>query len=336
MNYSLVGQFPKTRLRRNRQFLWLRNMVAEFNVQNTDLIQPIFIRTSDIPSDIPSLPGIKRYTLDELPEIIQKIEHLGIPAIALFPVISSHLKDEFGKNAVDENNLLCTAVRKIKSLTQNLGIIVDVALDPYTTHGHDGLLINGVIDNDKTNKVLVKQALVLAAAGADIIAPSDMMDGRIQAIRTELDNNAFSNVSIMSYAAKFASAFYGPFRDAVCVKGLQGIGDKLTYQLDPRNYDQAMQEIAQDIQEGADMIIIKPGMPYLDIIQRTHENFNIPLIVYQVSGEYSMIKAAAQNGWVNEMNCFMETMYSFKRAGARSIITYAAMEIASFIHQTTY
>jgi porphobilinogen synthase len=330
---SFYGQFPETRLRRLRTHSWLREMVQETRLHPSDLILPIFIRQPDGPAGIPSMPGVKRWTIAELPQIIEQVVEAGIPAIDLFPLTPQELKTPDGKEAFNPENLICQAIRAIKELTPHLGVITDVALDPYTSHGHDGVWDGHTVDNDLSLELLTKQSLVQAQAGADIIAPSDMMDGRVAAIRKALDENNFQDRAIMSYAAKYASAFYGPFREAVGAVKLPGqggrpVGDKKTYQMNPANGEKALREVAQDLNEGADMVMVKPGLPYLDVISRVRETFNVPTFAYQVSGEFSMIKAAAANGWIDEQEVMEECLIGLKRSGATGIFTYAALEIA--------
>jgi len=277
------------------------------------------------------MPGIYRFSLDLLQKEIEIVSALGIPAIALFPKIENHLKNSEGSEALNKDNLICKAIQISKKTNPNLGVICDVALDPFTDHGHDGVIFNNQIDNDKTLKILCEQALVQADAGCDIIAPSDMMDGRVGFIRDKLDDNGFVNVQIMSYAVKYASAFYGPFRDAVGSSINLSNKSKSSYQMDPANSDEAIREVALDINEGADMVIVKPGMPYLDIIHKIKQEFNIPLYAYQVSGEYSMIKGAINNGWFDEEKIVFESLMAFKRAGCNGIITYFAPYIANLL-----
>ena len=322
------GTYPNTRLRRLRQAAWVRDLCAENDLTPSDLIWPIFIRDEGTSPLISSMPGVNRLTLEELIEAAQQAADVGIPAIALFPTTPAHLRSPDGSEALNPDNLICQAVRTIKSLNLNIGIITDVALDPYTDHGHDGIIINGVLDNDATIEILEQQAYIQAQAGADALAPSDMMDGRIAAIRDYLDDQGCQDRLLISYAAKYASSFYGPFRQAVGISALGNLKDKKTYQLNPANSDEAMREIAQDIQEGADMIIVKPGMPYLDIIQRASTEFNIPALAYQISGEYAMLRAAIQNGWLDGDRVILESLIGFKRAGAKGILTYFAFDIA--------
>ncbi len=325
---NIQGNFPKTRLRRNRMKDFSRRLVAENNLGTNDLILPLFVcEGNNIEDPIQSMPGVSRYSIDKLLHKVEEAVKLSIPAIAIFPQIETSLKNKEGSLAFDENNLVCRSIKSIKKEFFDIGIICDVALDPFTDHGHDGLVIDNKIDNDRTLEVLEKQALVQVHAGCDVIAPSDMMDGRIGRIRTVLDNNNFQNTLILSYAAKYASAFYGPFRDAIGSGSKLGKDGKLTYQMDPSNSDEALREVAFDINEGADMVMVKPGMPYLDIISRIRAEFKVPTFAYQVSGEYSMIKDSINKGWFNE-KVIMESLLSFKRAGANGILTYFALDIA--------
>jgi porphobilinogen synthase len=327
-NFSL-GEFPKTRLRRNRQTRWIRNIAAQNKLAPSDLILPLFvIEGKNKEEKIAKLPDVSRLSIDLIVKKAKEAASLGIPAIMLFPAIDQKLKTADGKEALNKKNLICRTISELKNKVPEIGVIADVALDPYTSHGHDGILdTEGYVENDATIETLCAQALVQAEAGCDIIAPSDMMDGRIGVIRDALDDAGFINVGLMSYAAKYASSFYGPFRDAVG-SSVKLKSDKKTYQMDFRNSDEAMREIALDINEGADMIIVKPGMPYLDIVARAKENFALPIISYQVSGEYSMLKIAAQNGAFDFELALMESLTCFKRAGASSIITYGAIEAA--------
>ena len=325
---NIQGNFPSTRLRRNRMKEFSRRLVAENNLNVNDLILPLFVCDGNkIEDPIQSMPGVSRFSIDKVLTQIEKASKLNIPAIALFPQIDSTLKDSDGKLATDENNLVCRSIQTIKKTFPNIGIICDVALDPFTDHGHDGLVVNNKIDNDKTLDVLEKQALIQANAGCDIIAPSDMMDGRVGRIRNALDKNNLQDTLILSYAAKYASGFYGPFREAIGSGSNLGKDGKLTYQMDPSNSDEALREVALDIGEGADMVMVKPGMPYLDIIFRIKSEFKVPTFAYQVSGEYSMIKESINKGWLNE-KVIMESLLSFKRAGANGILTYFALEAA--------
>ena len=332
-----INSFPRVRMRRNRLSEFSRKIVSENNFSVNDLIYPIFITYgSKIKEEINSMPGIYRFSLDQLHKEIEYISSLNIPAIALFPKIENELKTPDGKEALNSNNLICEAIKISKKVNPDLGVITDVALDPYTDHGHDGIIHNNQIDNDLTLDILCKQAIVQAQAGCDILAPSDMMDGRVGAIRDTLDEHGFINVQIMSYAAKYASSFYGPFRDAVGSAVNLSKKSKKSYQMDPANSAEALREIRLDINEGADMIIIKPGMPYLDIISKAKNEFNFPVIAYQVSGEYSMIRAAIQNGWFDEEKIIFETMMCFKRAGCDAIITYFAPFVAQKLINKTF
>ena len=321
-------KFPLTRLRRNRQSANLRALVAENALSSDDLIQPIFIKEGlKGKESIESLPGVSRLGLDVLNEEIRELESAGIKAIALFPVIDSSKKDDKGSESLNEDNLVSQAIKQIKEISEMV-IISDVALDPYTSHGHDGLInAGGYVDNDLTLPVLTEQALVLAKAGADIIAPSDMMDGRVKSIRDAFEAKGYVNTLILSYAAKYSSKFYGPFREAVGSSANLGVGSKDTYQMDVSNVKEALQEVAMDIEEGADIVMVKPGMPYLDIVKAVKDEFSIPTFAYQVSGEYAMLKGAIDKGWLSE-EAFMESLLCFKRAGADCILTYAAKEIA--------
>jgi porphobilinogen synthase len=298
-----------------------------------DLIWPVFIHDGDNRrTAIPSMPGVDRLTLDLLVEAVGNAKDLGIPAVALFPATDPQKKSAAAEEAVNPENLVCRAVRAIKAAHgDGLGVMCDVALDPYTSHGHDGLLRDGYVVNDETVQVLCQQAVVQARAGCDIIAPSDMMDGRIGAVRRALDEAGFDRVQIMSYAAKYASAFYGPFRDAVGSATSLGGGDKKTYQMDPANSDEALREVALDIDEGADMVMVKPGMPYLDIVTRVKQTFGMPTFAYQVSGEYAMLCAAADNGWLDRQRTVLESLLAFKRAGADGVLTYFAVEAARLL-----
>ena len=324
---KIIGSFPKIRLRRLRKSKWIRDLVSETTISNNDLILPIFIREGKNKIDsIKSMPDVKRYTIDKLPIILKQVKKYKIPAVALFPYTSKNKKDKIGSEALNPNNLVCRSIRYIKEKFPTIGIITDVALDPYTSHGHDGVIIDNKINNDATIKILVKQALLQAKMGCDIIAPSDMMDGRVGEIRKILDKNNFNDTSILSYAVKFASNFYGPFRDAVGSKSNLK-KDKKTYQMDFRNISESYREVALDIKEGADMIMVKPGLPYLDIIGKIKNRFKIPVLAYQVSGEYSMIKNAIRKKLLDEESIF-ESIISFKRAGACAIVTYFAIDIA--------
>jgi porphobilinogen synthase len=320
-------KFPLTRLRRLRSKPFIRDMVRENVLTGDDLIQPLFIKEDLKGTEvIPQMPGISRFGLDSIENEIEELANLGIKSVALFPVINPDKKDEFGTEAINQNNLICNAIEKIKNLVPEIIIISDVALDPYTSHGHDGILVDGYVDNDKTLDQLVKQSLALAESGADIIAPSDMMDGRIKLIRNALEEKDFKNIILLSYAAKYNSKFYGPFRSAVGSSSNLGKSTKAEYQMDVANSSEALHEVALDISEGADIVMVKPGMPYLDIISKVKETFNVPTFAYQVSGEYSMLKSAIENKWL-EPEVMSESLLCFKRAGADAVLTYAAKEI---------
>ena len=324
----ITGKYPSLRLRRTRKYNWSRRLTQENNLSSGDLIYPIFlIEGKNKKQSIKSMPGVYRYSIDQLGMIINNVIKHKIPMVALFPSTPNNKKDKFGTEALNENNLVCKAIRFIKKrFKNNIGIMSDVALDPYTSHGHDGLIKNGYVINDETVNVLIKQALMQAQMGCDVIAPSDMMDGRVGKIRKYLDKNKFHDVQILSYAVKFASNFYGPFRDAVgSRKSLKS--DKKNYQMDFSNNNESLREVALDIKEGADMIMVKPGLPYLDIIQKVKENFKIPVLAYQVSGEYSLIKNGINNKFINE-EAIIESLMCFKRAGASAIVSYFALDIA--------
>ena len=320
----ITGKFPNLRLRRNRKTEWSRRLTAENNLTASDFILPIFvIEGKNKKQPIKSMPGVFRYSIDKLGYILDKALKLKIPMIALFPYIDLSKKDSHGSEALNEDNLICRATRYVKEKYKNqIGIMCDVALDPYTIHGHDGLLKSGCILNDETIKILIEQSLIQAQMGCDVIAPSDMMDGRIGAIRKSLDKNGFQSTQILSYAIKFSSSFYGPFRDAVGSKKLLK-GNKKTYQMDFRNKDESLREVILDIKEGADMVMVKPGLPYLDIIKLVKNNFKIPTIAYQVSGEYSILENAIKHGLIDN-NAIVESLYAFKRAGANAIVSYYA------------
>jgi porphobilinogen synthase len=331
----IAAPFPKTRLRRNRRNAWSRRLVAEARLEAADLIWPVFVLDGrNRREPVASMPGVERLSVDRLLPLLEEAAVLGIPAIALFPVTPPELKSPDGSEALDPGNLMCRAVRAIKAALPDLGVICDVALDPYTTHGQDGLIDDeGYVLNDETLAVLAQQALVQAEAGCDVIAPSDMMDGRIGVIRKTLDEAGRHHTRIMSYAAKYASAFYGPFRDAVGSSGALGKCGKETYQLDPANTDEALREVAMDLAEGADMVMVKPGMPYLDVVRRVKDAFGVPTFAYQVSGEYAMIQAAAVNGWLDGERTMMEALIGFRRAGCDGILTYAALEVARWLRR---
>jgi porphobilinogen synthase len=323
--------FPAGRPRRNRYDAFTRRLVAENTLSVDDLIWPVFViegTGKTIP--VAAMPGVDRVSLDRLAGHVEQAARLGVPALALFPATPAGKKNGEGTEALNENNLMCSAARLLKAEFPNLGLIGDVALDPYTDHGHDGVLRGGYVANDETLAILTRQSVIQAQAGIDIIAPSDMMDGRVGAIRAALDAQGLIHTRIMSYAAKYASAFYGPFRDALgSAKSLQG--DKKTYQMDPANSDEALREVAADLAEGADMVMVKPGMPYLDIVRRVHDTFKVPTFVYQVSGEYSMMVASIERGWMERERGVMEALLGFKRAGANGVLTYFAVEAAGYL-----
>lgn len=327
-----MSTYPFTRLRRTRVSGWSRRLVSENAIMRDDLIWTIIITDAkEKRTSIPSMPGVDRVNLDEVVSEAKKARDLGIPAIALFPNINPKYKSDCASEALNPNGLIPQAVSAIKAAVPDLGIIVDVALDPYTIHGHDGLVEGNKILNDASVEILAQSAVILGKAGADIVAPSDMMDGRVASIRESLERAQLSDVMIMSYAAKYASSFYGPYRDAIGTSSSL-VGDKRTYQMDPANSDEALREVEQDIIEGADMIMIKPGMPYLDIIKRIKDEFRMPTYAFQVSGEYSMLKAVSQNGWLDEKKIVMESLTSFKRAGCDGILTYFAPQVADWLN----
>ena len=329
-----LGKFPETRLRRPRQTAWIRSLVSEHQLSVADLIWPVFVaKGSGIRSEIDSMPGVFRYSIDELVEAVAEAAGLGIPAIALFPETDPATKTEDGSEASNPENLVCQAVKAVAKSVPDIGIICDVALDPYTTHGHDGLLQDGKILNDQSLEILCSQAVVQAEAGCHIIAPSDMMDGRIGAIRKSLDIAGFQDVLIMSYAAKYASAFYGPFRDAIGSTSTLAGGDKKTYQMNPANSAEAVREVGMDIEQGADMVMVKPGMPYLDIVRTIKSEFQMPTFAYQVSGEYAMLAAACNNGWLDREKAVLESLLCFKRAGCDGVLTYFAVEAAKLLNK---
>ncbi len=318
-------------MRRNRKAPWARELVAEHRLSARDLIWPMFvIAGKDKRVPVASMPGVERLSVDLIVEAAKEAVALGIPAVALFPFTDPAKRSDDAREAFNADNLVCRATRAIKAAGLDIGIILDVALDPYTSHGHDGLLVGDEIVNDETNAALVKQALVQAEAGADVLAPSDMMDGRIAAIRSALEAGGFQNTQIMSYAAKYASAFYGPFRDAVGSAGFLK-GDKRTYQMDPGNTDEALREVALDLSEGADMVMVKPGLPYLDVVRRVSETFKVPTFAYQVSGEYAMLAAAFEKGWLDEEKTMIESLLAFRRAGASGVLTYFAPKAARLL-----
>jgi porphobilinogen synthase len=328
-----MTSYPQLRMRRIRRHDWTRRLVAEHALSPADFIWPVFVIEGENKREpVASMPGVERLSVDLVVGAAKEAADLGIPVIALFPQTPATLKTEDGREALNENNLVCRAVRAIKQAVPNIGVLCDVALDPYTSHGHDGVLRDGDVHNDATVAMLIEQSLVQVKAGCDIIAPSDMMDGRIGAVRAALEKNGHHNVLLMAYAAKYASAFYGPFRDAVgSAKSL--VGDKRTYQMDPSNGDEALREVALDIAEGADMVMVKPGMPYLDILRRVKEQFGVPTFAYQVSGEYAMLSAAFEKGWLERDRSILEALTGFKRAGASGILTYFAVEAAKILNQ---
>ncbi|MGI9425087.1 MAG: porphobilinogen synthase [Hyphomicrobiaceae bacterium] len=331
-NFGL-GAYPAQRMRRNRQADWSRRLNAECTLSASDLIWPLFVMEGTGKREpVPSMPGVDRLTVDLIAETAEIALGLGIPAIALFPYTSPGDRSEDGAEAVNPDNLVCRASRAVRDRRLDIGIVCDAALDPYTSHGHDGLMREDEILNDETLDVLVRQSLVQVEAGCNIIAPSDMMDGRVGAIRSALEEHGHTNAQIMAYSAKYASAFYGPFRDAIGSTGVLK-GDKRTYQMDPANSDEALREIALDLAEGADMVMVKPGMPYLDIIRRTKDTFGVPTFAYQVSGEYAMIQAAAQNGWLDGDKTMLESLLAFKRAGCNGVLTYFAPMAAKLLRQ---
>lgn len=332
---TFFSQFPQKRMRRNRRDNFSRRLVRENHLRTDDLIYPVFVLDgSKREEQVASMPGVVRQSIDLLLFQAEKCLRLGIPALAIFPVIDSSLKNLTADEAYNPNGLVPRTVKELKKHFPELGIITDVALDPYTSHGQDGLIDeNGYVLNDETVSVLERQVLSHANAGADVVAPSDMMDGRVSAIRAMLDRDRFIHTRILAYSAKYASSFYGPFRDAVGSAAMLGAGNKYTYQMDPANSDEAIWEAGLDIQEGADMIMVKPGMPYLDIVRRVKNELGVPTFVYQVSGEYAMLKAAAMNGWLDEKVCVTEALLSFKRAGADAILTYFAMEVATWLQE---
>ncbi len=321
------------RMRRNRRTDWSRRLVRESTLTVDDLIWPIFLIDGEgVAQPVPSMPGVERLAVDRAVEAAARAAELGIPVIALFPYTEAGLRDSTGSEAVNPDNLVCAATRAIKAAVPDVGILVDVALDPYTSHGHDGLMVGEEIVNDATVEQLCIQAVIQAEAGADVIAPSDMMDGRVAAIRQALDVKGFGHVQIMAYTAKYASAFYGPFRDAIGTSKTL-VGDKRTYQMDPANGDEAIREAELDVAEGADLLMVKPGMPYLDVLWRVKEAFGLPTFAYQVSGEYAMIQAAAGNGWINGERAMMESLTGFKRAGADGVLTYFAPRVAELLRR---
>ncbi|HJW26225.1 MAG TPA: porphobilinogen synthase [Rhodocyclaceae bacterium] len=330
---SATGHFPSTRMRRMRRDDFSRRLMRESVLTPDDFIYPVFVLEGQGQTEkVASMPGVERQSLDVLVKTAERALKLGIPALALFPVIDTSLKSLGAEEAYNASGLVPRVVRTLKKEFPELGVITDVALDPYTSHGQDGLIDEtGYVLNDETLEVLAKQALCHAEAGADVVAPSDMMDGRIGRIRTELNQGGQIYTRILAYSAKYASSFYGPFRDAVGSAGNLGKGNKYTYQMDPANTDEALREVAMDLEEGADMVMVKPGMPYLDIVRRVKDEFKVPTYAYQVSGEYAMLKAAAQNGWLDEKACVLESLLAFKRAGADGILTYFALDAATWL-----
>ena len=329
---STFGQFPGTRMRRNRRHDWSRRLVQEHTLTVNDLIWPVFVKEGQGEREaIPSMPGVERLSIDRLVDAVGEAAELGIPAVAIFPATDPSLKTDDAREAINSENLVCRTVRAVREAVPDIGIICDVALDPYSSHGQDGLVKDGYVVNDETVEMLCKQSVVQAEAGCHVIAPSDMMDGRIDAIRSALDEAGFADVQILAYAAKYASAFYGPFRDAVGSSGNLGSGDKRTYQMNPANGDEALREVALDIAEGADMVMVKPGMPYLDIVYRVKEEFRLPTYAYQVSGEYAMLAGAAEQGWLDREKVVLESLLAFKRAGADGVLTYFAVEAARLL-----
>ena len=327
---KIIGKYPKTRLRRVRNNDWIRRLVSENDLSTNDLILPLFIREGkNKVESIKNMPGVYRYSLDKINKIIDQSIRLKIPMIALFPYIPQNKKNKLGTEALNENNLICRALKLIKKNKKNIGVMCDVALDPFTSHGHDGVIEDNEVNNDKTIEVLVKQSLLYAKMGCDVLAPSDMMDGRIGKIRNALEKNKFFNVKILSYAVKYASNFYGPFRDAVGSKSMLK-GNKKSYQMDYKNSNEALREVALDIQEGCDIVMVKPGMPYLDIIKKVKDNFKIPVFSYQVSGEYSLIMNGIKKKIISN-DAIIESLISLKRAGSSAIVTYFALEVAKKI-----
>ncbi len=334
MKTLLELKFPDVRMRRLRQYAWSRNLVRENGLTVNDLIWPLFVIDGENKQEaVGSMPGVYRYSIDLLVEQVKEAYDLSIPAVVLFPSTDPALKTADGQESYNENNLVCRAVTAIKQACPDMGVICDVALDPYTDHGHDGIIKDGYVVNDETVEALCKQVLAQAKAGCDVVAPSDMMDGRVGAMRQALDRNGFDHVMIMAYSAKYASAFYGPFRDAIGTASTLKGGSKATYQMDAANSDEAIREVALDIAEGADMVMVKPGMPYLDVVHRVKAEFGVPTFAYQVSGEYAMIQAAVQNGWLDGEKAPLESLLAFKRAGADGVLTYFAKDIAKALQK---
>ena len=332
---QILGKYPEKRMRRMRHDKFSRDLMRERVLTSKDFIYPVFVlEGSNKYEDVTSMPGVKRKTLDLLLRDAEQCMRLGVPVMAIFPVIEASLKSLDAREAYNPDGLVPRVVAALKKEFPELGVMTDIALDPYTSHGQDGLIDeSGYVLNDETIAVLTRQAQCHASAGADIVAPSDMMDGRIGAVRTALDRDGHIHTRIMAYSAKYASSFYGPFRDAVGSSGNLGSGNKYTYQMDPANSDEALHEVGLDLQEGADMVMVKPGMPYLDIVRRVKDEFNAPTFVYQVSGEYAMLKAAALNGWLDERACVLESLLAFKRAGADGILTYFALDAAGWLKE---
>ncbi len=327
---KILGKYPKTRMRRVRSSDWIRRLVSENNLSSSDLILPIFIREGKNKVEkIKSMPNVYRYSLDKVERVVDKALELKIPMVALFPYVSPNKRNSLATEAYSNNNLICRALKLIKKKNRNIGIMCDVALDPYTSHGHDGIIKNNIIDNDETIKILIKQSLIQAEMGCDVLAPSDMMDGRIGEIRKALDKNDYKNTKILSYAVKYSSSFYGPFRDAIGSKGFLK-GNKKTYQMDYRNSNEALREVGLDIKEGADFVMVKPGLPYLDIIRKIKDNFKIPILSYQVSGEYSLLCNGIKNNLIKK-EAIYESLISLKRAGSSGIVTYFALDVAKEI-----
>ncbi|MBV8188368.1 MAG: porphobilinogen synthase [Alphaproteobacteria bacterium] len=329
--FSTLGRYPNTRLRRNRREDWSRRLVAETKLSVDDLIWPVFVQEGhNTRTAVESMPGVDRLSIDLFVEAVKRARDLGIPAIAIFPETDPKAKTPDAREAYNPDNLVCRAIHAVKKTVDGIGVVCDVALDPFNSDGHDGIVRDGYVQNDESVEALVKQAIVQAAAGCDVQAPSDMMDGRIGAIRQALDAKGFEHTQIMSYAAKYASAFYNPFRDAIGSSGALK-GDKKTYQMDPANSDEALREVGFDIEEGADMVMVKPGLPYLDVVRRVKDTFGVPTYAYQVSGEYSMLRGAADRGWLDWSKVLLETLGGFKRAGCDGILTYGAVDAAKLL-----
>ncbi len=327
-----IGSYPHTRLRRTRQAAFIRDMVRETRLDPAQLIQPLFVAEGALCGPVGAMPGVTRHDLDALARECAALYALGVRSVALFPVTPAERKTPGGDEALNPDSLMCRAIKAVKQVVPQIGVIADVALDPYTSHGQDGVLdAHGDVDNDATCEILRRQALLYARCGVDVVAPSDMMDGRVGHIRQVLERDGYKNTLILSYAAKYASAYYGPFRDAVGSAGNLGKGGKQTYQMDPANADEALREVALDLAEGADIVMVKPGMPYLDIIRRVKDRFGVPVAAYQVSGEYSMLKAAVANGWLDERQAVLEALTCFRRAGADMILSYHAKDAAAWL-----